>query len=479
MAGVLLAMCQKAVSGDISADEQNSDVSLTITKFQVNDQTLELTYKIRNDSDHDVWICDSVNINSNRLDYEAYVAKDAQTLVIRKRFDLPGGNVVLESNFTGRYIRLRPGQERADSLLVTLPPMTNRFFDAEIGKAKYTKRLALEIGYYDEDLRSLILKTVELADKLACDTNALTYEYDEIHTRYFPGLWIARYFNDKFSSYFRDSVNSGDDEILMPPMSWGDIHLDEKVLRLTIDGVYIRCWGEPPLSETVPAEVTTVLTKFDVNDTNLELGFKIINNSDHDVWICDRYVDKFMEADNRTLVLRTRYNLSKEGVMWEFPFPRFRYSRLRPGQEKVESYYLGFPVKPDALFKTSQGNAEYSKRLAVEIGFYDEDLPGLILDIAEMAELLSCDASLQSIASPPLDANNDRMELSRRFFAGVFIARFYNLESFTYFRDSVTAGGDEIIAPYLWQTLDGERVLHIEIDNVSIPYESNYPPLND
>ena len=72
------------------------------------------------------------------------------------------------------------------------------------------------------------------------------------------------------------------------------------------------------------------LTHLDVNDTNLKIGFKIINNTDHDIWLCDKYVDTFMDTDNRTLVLRTRYNLPNDQVMWEFPFPRFRYSRLRP-----------------------------------------------------------------------------------------------------------------------------------------------------
>lgn len=232
--------------------------------------------------------------------------------------------------------------------------------------------------------------------------------------------------------------------------------------------------NEPTLSETEPAEITTVLTKFDVIDTNLKMYYKIINNTDHDVWICDNYVDTFMETDNKTLVIRTRYNLSNEGIIWEFPFPRFRYSRLSPGNEKNESISLSFPVKPHALFKTSRGNAESAQRLAVEIGYYDEDLRKLILDIVEMAEKLNCDGSAISPWEP-----NSTLGLYYRFFGGMEIAGFFNSEGSTYFRDSVTSDSDEIIAPYLKQTLHGEKVLRIEIDNVSIPYESKYPPLND
>ncbi|MGB2864199.1 MAG: hypothetical protein WBC05_12790 [Sedimentisphaerales bacterium] len=246
---------------------------------------------------------------------------------------------------------------------------------------------------------------------------------------------------------------------------------------LLVSVILARCTRAEPADVSTGEEdviVKIVLTMLDVNDQRLELSFKIINNTDHDVWICDRYVDRFMDKDDRTLVLRMRYNLSNEGVMWEFPFPRFRYSRLRPGQEKVKSISLPLPVKPDALFETSLGNAEYAKRLAVEIGYYDEDLPGLILDIVEMAEKLNCDGSAISPWEP-----SSTQRLYHRFFGGVKIAGFFNSESFTYFRDSVTAGGDEIIAPYLFQTLNGEQVLRIEVDNVSIPYESNYPPLTD
>ena len=228
--------------------------------------------------------------------------------------------------------------------------------------------------------------------------------------------------------------------------------------------------------------VSIVLTKMDVNDTTLELSWKIKNNTDHDVWVCDKYpmdFELFMEKDAKTLVLRRRYNLSKEGVLWEFPFPRFQYSRLRPDQEKVESFSLTVPITPWTLFNSSRGNAESANRLAIEIGFYNEDLPELILNIVETAEKLNCDTSLYSPVFPPVDPNDNSTELSRRFFGGVFIARFFNLESFTYFRDSVKSGGDEIITPYLWQTLNGERTLRITVDGVSIPYKSNYPPLTD
>ncbi|HUV64194.1 MAG TPA: hypothetical protein VMW24_09860, partial [Sedimentisphaerales bacterium] len=197
-------------------------------------------------------------------------------------------------------------------------------------------------------------------------------------------------------------------------------------------------------------------------------------NTDHDIWLCDGYVDQFMDRDNKTLVLRRQSNLSHKEVLWERRSPRFRYSRLRPGQEKMDSLSLTVPVTRSCLFDASLGNAESAQRIAVDIGFYNEDLPTLILQTVEMAEKLTCDIGPSSAANP---SDEDTMELFRRFFGGVFIAKLYNLKSFEDFRNSVASGGDEIVAPYLWQMLNGEQVLRMEIDNVSIPYRSNYPPL--
>jgi len=53
----------------------------------VNDTKLELSYKIKNNTDHDVWICDSVNAGRT-FNIDVYLAEDAQTLVIMKRIDV-------------------------------------------------------------------------------------------------------------------------------------------------------------------------------------------------------------------------------------------------------------------------------------------------------------------------------------------------------------------------------------------------------
>jgi hypothetical protein len=224
--------------------------------------------------------------------------------------------------------------------------------------------------------------------------------------------------------------------------------------------------------------VNIVLTKLDVNDTKFELSWKIINNTDHDVWICDRlfpgdFFEWFLDTDDKTLIIRRRFDLP-QGQGWEH-LPRAYYVRLRPGQEKVDSISLTVPIREHTVFGPLLGHGQSATRMALEIGFYDEDLPGLILEIVEMAELLNCDVRSPANGSGIVPTDRVR-ELRRRFFGGQFIARAFYGESFAYFRDSITSGGDEVIIPYLSQTLNGEQTLRTEVDGFSIPLNRKLPP---
>jgi len=229
-------------SNNIKAfDEKESGVTILLTKLDVNDTYLELNWKIKNNSNHDVWICDSIDTHPGRPDFEVFMARDNLTLVIRRRFDLAIA-VTLEGFLRSRYVRLQASEERDGSLTLHIPASHIRYFEAEIGRAEYARRLALEIGFYDEDLRGLILKMVDVAKKLNCADPVippLDIDDIEISNRYFPGLVIARVFNN--SSSFKESVEGGGEEILIPHM--GQIFNAEKVLQLTLNGVSIPLDG--------------------------------------------------------------------------------------------------------------------------------------------------------------------------------------------------------------------------------------------
>lgn len=226
-------------------------------------------------------------------------------------------------------------------------------------------------------------------------------------------------------------------------------------------------------TDTVPtqeeATAKIVLTKLDVNDAKLEMVWKIRNDTDHDIWICaslkppetPSVFEHFLDNDGTTLLIRRRFELPIEkGIWWEFPFYRARYVRLRPGQERAESISLAAPIRPYSIFSSTRTEASYAQRLSVEIGFYDENLPGLILDIVDTANKLGCKFD---VGTSGFD------EVIRRFFRGWDIARLYN--TYTDFRKAVTTATDEILMNYIGPPLLGEQTLRITVDGVSIPYE--------
>jgi len=74
---------------DFSVDKKADNITITITKLDVTDTNLELNYKIKNGSKHDIWICDSVTGVYGGPDFEVFLTEDTKTFVIRRRLDVP------------------------------------------------------------------------------------------------------------------------------------------------------------------------------------------------------------------------------------------------------------------------------------------------------------------------------------------------------------------------------------------------------
>jgi hypothetical protein len=83
---LLTQFLQAEDANDLDAG-QESDVSIELTKFDVNDTKLEMAWKIKNNTDHDIWACESIFGTSPK--FEVFLDKDATTLLIRRRFNLP------------------------------------------------------------------------------------------------------------------------------------------------------------------------------------------------------------------------------------------------------------------------------------------------------------------------------------------------------------------------------------------------------
>lgn len=296
----------------------------------------------------------------------------------------------------------------------------------------------------------------------------------EICGRFFGGRNIAQAF--KHSIGWSDSVTSGDDDIWMP---YFGPFMGEKVLQLTVEGVSIpyksndstltnQDVNEP--NDSQDSDVSISLTHFEVTDANLELAWKIKNDTDHDVWICDtinadnpsyKQFEVYMPEDEQTLLIRKRLDVPTV-LVWA-SHPRGRYVLFRSGQELNESLSLDVPVQHKYGFASEQATSDHARRLVLEIGFYNEDLPGLIRELIEVVEKLNC-ASLepQEYMTP----------LFIHYFKGIWIVNKFFGGGLSNFEEWLSQqGNEEIRIPYTWQNLGSEQVLRIEVDGVHIPYE--------
>jgi len=225
---------------------QEETLSIALTGYDVNETTLKLSWSIKNNSDYDILICDAIGERSQDFKYgfESYIAVDNQTLVFSWRLDKPILGIYPHPiDFFGRYVRLRANQELSKSLTFALPVGRFPKIECYVGNASYATRLAIEIGYYDEDLPTQILQIVDVARRFNCESIKFEDYHEDwkIFRRYFAGILIEDSFN-KWAD-FRESITSGADEIILPYigefLSRGEHVLDEKILRLDISGVNI------------------------------------------------------------------------------------------------------------------------------------------------------------------------------------------------------------------------------------------------
>jgi len=451
-------------SGEPNEPSQTA-VTIELTKLDVNDTNLELRYKIKNNTDHDVWICDSVHTNRT-FKFEVFLAEDTKTLIIRRRLDVPTSAIWRGDPPSGRYICLRPGEDLPESLSLNLPVQSSLVY-ADHGRTQVTQNarcLSLEIGFYDEDLPRLVYSILKEAEKFPGFDVDSSFDIKKI---YFRGVMLRGSIGSL--SYFEKFIKNpyGADGVYIGYT--GQDFTGEKVLRIVVDGVSIPYEGYVQSTSNAGSNndpnnneekvVTVELTKLDVNDTNLELQYKIKNGTDHDVWICDNVntianpFEVFLAKDAQTLVIRKRLDVPSSHI-WHAQ-PGSWYVRLRPGEELPQSLSLNLPVQSSFVF-ASAGRTRVTQNarcLTLEIGFYDEDLPALIRSILQEADKFS----------GTFDADS---AIKKEYFRGLWVRGslgFIGLE------EAYNKGRFMIL--YSYQALTGEKVLRIKIDGVSIPYK--------
>lgn len=225
-------------------DSKGQAVTMELRKLEITDASLGLSYTIKNESDHEVWICSEVCVTS--IPYEMYLTHDQQTLLIRRRLEVPTFKVWARPPAPGKYTRLRPGAVQPESLLIDLPARPTFLYAPQTTEvvAQTVRRVVLEIGYFDEDLPALLRSIRAVGDQFSNEGWK---------------LYTARLNPDMWQTYFRGlraHTAAGDFGIInKDPESKGYAYLNysyqaliEKVLRMEINGVGIPYKGriEPP-----------------------------------------------------------------------------------------------------------------------------------------------------------------------------------------------------------------------------------------
>jgi hypothetical protein len=249
---ILPKMQTQAQSEDDVAINNNGTPTIAVAKLDITDKNLKLSYEIRNDSEQDIWICE--DINRNRMThFEVYLDEDAQTLMIRRRLDVP--LIPYVNQPFGCYVRLPTNESRTESLLIPLPVHRRTLFSGSglIKDTVYAVSLLLEIGYYIGDLPGMIRGVLEKAER---KTDKNTDKELARIKKYMGGLL---YFNER-----NESLSQRDEQVIVA-YTWQALK-GERVLSTKIDGQRIPYIGRDRYPGFRPPDIRAC--------TRLEIRYK-------------------------------------------------------------------------------------------------------------------------------------------------------------------------------------------------------------
>jgi len=235
----LLAICCICIVGSFDEDAEIPDikkdagVKIEITELDVDDSVFTLNYNISNSSDREAWVCSE----SGRIPFEVFLSSDRRTLMIRKRLDVPTDTIWRAPPLPGKYVRLVPGASLAESVQVVLPVSSTFLYTiadtTEV--ARTVTRIALEVGYYHEDLPALIRSIFAVVDASGLTSQNVPVN---ILNTYFRGFRVR-------------SELAGFEKINPDPYGRGYVYIrysyqaltDEKILRVDVNDVSIPYVG--------------------------------------------------------------------------------------------------------------------------------------------------------------------------------------------------------------------------------------------
>jgi hypothetical protein len=223
-----LLICILLPTSTQAKSEDNTNApTIFVTKLDITEEALNLTYEIRNDSEDDAWILAGWHKSSDStfgMGVGGSVSKEAHTLTIGARFKGTTPGIGFQP-VDGRFVRLRPGDSQIESISMTLPAYF-RFQSEHAGQQeqiiKHATHLAIELGYYRGNLPERILKTLKTPENI------------------FPKNPNYTHVSPNGFSMYNECLNSREDELLI----YEDISPEfkseeEQVIRTVIENLSI------------------------------------------------------------------------------------------------------------------------------------------------------------------------------------------------------------------------------------------------
>lgn len=219
---------------DASYNEKTDTPTIIVTKMNLSDKVLKLSYEIRNDTKLDLWIYEGPG--KYNISADAFMDEDNQTLLIRSRLDLPAPERAETPSFDGGYVRLPSGEVLSESVSFPIPVRPRYVFFGERQERglEFATRLAIEIGYYTGDLPEIIRDTLKEAKKIP-RTKPIVYPIVPTTLIDFFGGLLG--FNE-----LNEGLRSRDEKVLIPYTD--QILKGEHSLRIIIDGLRIPYYEE-------------------------------------------------------------------------------------------------------------------------------------------------------------------------------------------------------------------------------------------
>lgn len=244
---VLVAQCTQVANGsNLDGKNEKAAMVTVLGTLKVTNQCLDLRYQLKNDSEHDIWVCEDVTVNYD-WDLEVFMAEENRILVIRRRLDVPA-SVYWSTPPIGRYIRLRAGENRTESLSLSVPVHACHVFTSRepMYRKEYATSLVFEIGYYDKDLPRIVRNILEEAEKFSDPSPDQLVHIDHLGTELpFGILSMLKSFNKDLSDK--------SDQVTVP-YSFQALK-GELFSQITVEGLHIP-FDELPPQLPEPVDVT-------------------------------------------------------------------------------------------------------------------------------------------------------------------------------------------------------------------------------